>query len=124
MFYLGLNQDCSLEDISSGSSENLLQRGRGQDQYICAFAAKSLQSCPTLCEPIDGSPPGSAIPGLLQARALEWVAIAFLQFMKVKKESKVAQSCAFSEMEIHSIKHIFFQKVSASLVKFFASHEE
>ena len=40
-------------------------------------AAKSLQSCPTLCDPIDGSPPGSAIPGILQARILEWVAISF-----------------------------------------------
>ena len=40
-------------------------------------AAKSLQSCPTLCDPIDGSPPGSPIPGILQARTLEWVAIAF-----------------------------------------------
>ena len=40
-------------------------------------AAKSLQSCPTLCDPIDGSPPGSAIPGILQARTLEWVAISF-----------------------------------------------
>ena len=40
-------------------------------------AAKSLQSCPTLCDPIDGSPPGSPIPGILQARTLEWVAISF-----------------------------------------------
>ena len=40
-------------------------------------AAKSLQSCPTLCNPIDGSPPGSAVPGILQARTLEWVAISF-----------------------------------------------
>ena len=40
-------------------------------------AAKSLQSCPTLCDPIDGSPPGSAVPGILQARTLEWVAISF-----------------------------------------------
>ena len=39
--------------------------------------AKSLQSCPTLCDPIDGSPPGSAIPGVFQARTLEWVAISF-----------------------------------------------
>ena len=38
--------------------------------------AKSLQSCPTLCDPIDGSPPGSAVPGILQARILEWVAIS------------------------------------------------
>ena len=42
-----------------------------------AAAAKSLQSCPTLCDPIDGSPPGFSIPGILQARVLEWVAIAF-----------------------------------------------
>ena len=42
-----------------------------------AAAAKLLQSCPTLCDPIDGSPSGSAIPGILQARTLEWVAISF-----------------------------------------------
>ena len=42
-----------------------------------AAAAKSLQSCPTLCDPIDGSTPGFLIPGILQARTLEWVAISF-----------------------------------------------
>ena len=42
-----------------------------------AAAAKSLQSCPTLCDPIDGSPPGSPVPGILRARILEWVAISF-----------------------------------------------
>ena len=42
-----------------------------------AAAAKSLQSCPPLCDPIDGSPPGSAVPGILHARSLEWVAISF-----------------------------------------------
>jgi len=42
-----------------------------------AAAAESLQSCPTLCDPIDGSPPGSPVPGILQARTLEWVAISF-----------------------------------------------
>ena len=41
-----------------------------------AAAAKSLQSCPTLCDPIDGSPPGSPVPGIFQARTLEWVAIS------------------------------------------------
>ena len=46
-----------------------------QDIYAAA-TAKSLQSCPTLCDPIDGSPPGSPIPGILQARTLEWVAIS------------------------------------------------
>ena len=44
---------------------------------LLAAAAKSLQSCPTLCNPIDGSPPGSPVPGILQARTLEWVAISF-----------------------------------------------
>ena len=42
-----------------------------------AAAAKSRQSCPTLCDPIDGSPPGCPVPGILQARTLEWVAISF-----------------------------------------------
>ena len=44
---------------------------------LAAAAAKLLQSCPTLCDPRDGSPPGSAVPGILQARTLEWVAISF-----------------------------------------------
>ena len=44
-------------------------------KFICPAAAKSLQSCPTLCDPIDGSPPGSSVPGILQARLLQWVAI-------------------------------------------------
>jgi len=50
--------------------------GKPSISYAAA-AAKSLQSCPTLCDPIHGSPPGSAVPGILQARALEWVAISF-----------------------------------------------
>ena len=45
--------------------------------HNAAAAAKSLQSCPTLCDPVDGSPPGSPIPEILQARTLEWVAISF-----------------------------------------------
>ena len=44
---------------------------------VAAAAAKSLQSCPTLCDPMDGSPPDSSVPGILQARILEWVAIFF-----------------------------------------------
>ena len=47
------------------------------DSAAAAAAAKSLQSCPTLCDPIDGSPPGTPVPGILQARTLEWVAISF-----------------------------------------------
>ena len=53
-----------------------------------AAATKSLQSCPTLCEPIDGSPPGSAVPGILQVRALEWVAITFSNAWKWIKKGK------------------------------------
>ena len=55
-------------------------------------AAKSRQSCPTLCDPIDSSPPGSLVPGILQARTLEWVAISFFNG-KMKRESEVAQLC-------------------------------
>ena len=46
-------------------------------QLPTAAAAKSLQSCPTLCDHIDGRPPGSPVPGILQARTLEWVAVSF-----------------------------------------------
>ena len=49
----------------------------GGGAAAAAAAAKSLQSCPTLRDPIDGSPPGSPVPGILQARSLEWVAISF-----------------------------------------------
>ena len=51
-------------------------------------SAKSLQSCPTLCDPIDGSPPGSPVPGILQARTLEWVAISFSNAWKWKVKVK------------------------------------
>ena len=51
-------------------------------------AAKSLQSCPTLCNPIDGSPPGSPVPGILQARTLEWGAISFFNAWKWKAKGK------------------------------------
>ena len=57
--------------------------GRQTVKYNAA-AAKSLQSCPTLCDPIDGSPPGSPVPGILQARTLEWVAISFSNAWKWK----------------------------------------
>ena len=55
---------------------------------MCAAAAKSLQSCPTLCDPINGSPPGSPVPGILQARTLEWVAISFPNAWKWKVKVK------------------------------------
>ena len=52
-------------------------KGNVSVKSAAAAAAKSLQSCLTLCDPIDGSPPGSPVPGILQARTLEWVAISF-----------------------------------------------
>ena len=54
-----------------------------------SYATKSLQSCPTLCDPIDGSSPGSPIPGILQARTLEWVAISFSSAWKWKVKVKL-----------------------------------
>ena len=68
----------------------------GKEKWKCVLAAaatKSLQSCPTLCDPIDGSPPGPAVPGILQARTLEWVAISSSNAgkwkVKVKSLSRV-----------------------------------
>ena len=55
---------------------------------VTAATAKSLQSCPTLCDPTDGNPPGSPVPGILQARTLEWVAIAFSNAWKWKVKVK------------------------------------
>ena len=59
------------------------------DYIHAAAAAKSLQSCPTPCDPINGSPPGSPVPGILQARTLEWVAISFSSAWKWKVEVKL-----------------------------------
>ena len=67
--------------------------------YVCMYAAaaaavKSLQSCPTLCDPIDGSPLGSPVPGVLQTRTLEWVAISFSNAWKWKVKVKLL-SCVW-----------------------------
>jgi len=56
-----------------------------------AAAAKSCQSCPTLCDPIDGSPRGSSVPGILQARTLEWVAISFSNARKWQQRALFSQ---------------------------------
>ena len=68
-----------------------------------AAAAKSLQSCLTLCNPRDGSPPGSAIPGILQARTLEWVAISFPNAWKWKVKVKSLSRVQLSVSSIHGI---------------------
>ena len=74
--------DCSPHLPSPPDTKQVLGEGGSRDAEArvvaaAAAAAKSLQSCLTLCDPIDGSPPGSSIPGILQARTLEWVAISF-----------------------------------------------
>ena len=69
----------TLEDLPDVGMEFMSSTlaGRSFTTKPPAAAAKSLQSFPTLCDPIDGSPPGSPIPGILQARILEWIAISF-----------------------------------------------
>ena len=95
---------------------------------VAAAAAKSLQSCPTLCDPIDGSPPGSPVPGILQARTLEWVAISFFNAWKWKVKVKLLSrvwllatpwtaayqappSMGFSRQEYWSVAYLFLSVV-------------
>ena len=84
----------SFQNVLSTRDQDLWHEGLESTCYLsslgesAAAAAKSLQSCPTLCDPIDGSPPGSPIPGILQARTLEWVAIAFTNAWKWKVKVK------------------------------------
>ena len=70
------------------NAEMLAPRLYEDSHMYAAAAAKLLQSCPTLCDPIDGSPPGSPVPWILQARTLEWVAIAFSKAWKWKVKGK------------------------------------
>ena len=71
------------EDLEVQKGKNI-----GMDDNAAAAAAKSIQSCPTLCDPIDGGPPGSPVPEILQARTLEWVAISFSSAWKWKVKVK------------------------------------
>ena len=89
MTFLYTNEELSEREIEKQSHLLLHQKEKKipgnkntketlmKEVAAAAAAAKSLQSCPTLCNPIDGSPSGSPIPGILQARTLEWVAISF-----------------------------------------------
>ena len=71
-YFLVILTKCSLKEF------DIKSQAMSTRSPICtAAAAKSLQSCPILCDPIEGSPPGSPVPGILQARVLEWVAIPF-----------------------------------------------
>ena len=67
----------------------IVQCPRVAEHLVLLAAAKSLQSCPTLCDPVDGSPPGSPVPGTLQARTVEWVAISFSNAGKWKVKGKL-----------------------------------
>ena len=68
---------CKEDALRKGALSCHLIRSWHQSDNNHSAAAESLQSCPTLCDPIDSSPPGSSVPGILQARILEWVAISF-----------------------------------------------
>ena len=76
-FILGGSKITADGDCSHEIKRCLLLGRKVMTNLAAAAAAKSLQSCPTLCDLIDGSPPGSPVPGILQARILEWVAISF-----------------------------------------------
>ena len=67
-------------------------------------AAKLLQSCPTLCDPIDGNPPGSSVPGTFQARTLEWVAIAFSIYCHIY---------SLTNFEFQSVYYVYFYSACA-----------
>ena len=92
-FFLGKNMGHSLSCPSHPLrarviEESIVSSFRQPETLLCPAAAKSLQLCPTLRDPIDGSPPGSPVPGILQARTLEWVAISFSSAWKWKVKVK------------------------------------
>ena len=76
---LGDHAPYKQDDLAGAASGSGRERGSQRDveSAAAAAAAKSLQSCPTLCDPTEGSPPGCSVPGILQARTLEWAAISF-----------------------------------------------
>ena len=87
-FYLGWGLLGGAFWKSSASNHTLLARRSSSCPLAAAAAAASLQLCPTLCDPTDSSPPGSPVPGILQARTLEWVAISFSNAGKWKVKWK------------------------------------
>ena len=113
----------------AGYTEWSKSKWERQISYAAAAAAKSLQSCPTLRDPVDGTPPGSPVPGILQARTLEWVAISFSNAWKWKVKVKslscvrllatpwtaahqAPPSMGFSRQEYWSVGAIAFSEIS------------
>ena len=80
----------------------ILTEGKITSTAAAAAAAKSLQSCPTLCNPIDGNPPGSPVPGILQAGTLEWVAISF----STRILGKIHGACCIELMHEKSVRFL------------------
>ena len=77
-----------MQTAASECTIGIRQRKPGNLTYLAAAAAKALQSCPTPFDSIDGSPPGFPVPGILQARTLEWVAISFSNTEREHREMK------------------------------------
>ena len=79
---------CKTRNLNWKKIQDFLYFSPEINRHTYAAAAKLLQSCPTLCDPINGSPPGYAVPGILQARTLEWAAISFSNVWKWKVKVK------------------------------------
>ena len=95
------NERYTSPDLSSDITNNFNFPNTQSQTHLhqpAAAAAKSLQSCLTLCDPIDGSPPGSPAPGILQARTLEWVLIIFILFL-------FHQQCPISYLRIYYLRN-------------------
>ena len=86
--YCWYKENFSGLDRKSNQTQHSLKPKPGPEQGSAAAAAKSIQSYPTLCDPMDGTPPGSPVPGILQARTLEWGAISFSNALKWKVKVK------------------------------------
>ena len=88
--------------------------------YVAAAAAKSLQSCPTLCDPKDGSPSGSAVPGILQGRTLEWVAISFSKTTK-KTRNLIPRHLTQSALLVGAVNNYFTTTILKKKVHLFVT---
>ena len=103
--FWGLQNHCRLW-LQPWNWKTLAPWKKSYDQAAAA-AAKLLQSCPTLCDSIDGSPPGSPIPGILQARTLEWVAISFSKLDSILKSRDITLPT-----KVHLVKAMVFSVVT------------